>query len=240
MKGTVLQKMDKTALRQPARKKFVVSVEGNIGSGKSTFLSHFASCSDAEIHHEPVPRWCDVDGHNLLSLLYQDPQKWSFSFQSMVQLTRLQIMTRPPQGRVKLIERSLQNNRHCFLDIGREMGALSEPEHAVLTEYYDWMEENLDIGLDLIVYLRTSPEVAYQRTRSRNRPEEKGISLAYIQLVHAHYEKWLLGHAAAESNSTPVLVINANQSKEDLVRVYQEHHRRVLGLDAIQQPAIPS
>ena len=60
---------------------------------------------------EPVPRWCDVDGHNLLSLLYQDPQKWSFSFQSMVQLTRLQIMTRPPQGRVKLIERSLQNNR---------------------------------------------------------------------------------------------------------------------------------
>ena len=30
------------------------------------------------------------------------------------------------------------------------MGALSEPEHAVLTEYYDWMEENLDIGLDLI------------------------------------------------------------------------------------------
>ena len=82
--------------------------------------------------------------------------------------------------------------------------------------------------------------MAYQRTRSRNRPEEKGISLAYIQLVHAHYEKWLLGHAAAESNSTPVLVINANQSKEDLVRVYQEHHRRVLGLDAIQQPAIPS
>ena len=66
LKGTVLQKMDKTALRQPARKKFVVSVEGNIGSGKSTFLSHFASCSDAEIHHvsasvrvsySSIPQW---------------------------------------------------------------------------------------------------------------------------------------------------------------------------------------
>ncbi len=30
------------------------------------------------------------------------------------------------------------------------MGALSHPEFAVLTEWYDWLERRADIGLDLI------------------------------------------------------------------------------------------
>ena len=34
------------------------------------------------------PQWCDVKGHNLLHKLYEDPKRWSFQFQSYVQLTR--------------------------------------------------------------------------------------------------------------------------------------------------------
>ncbi len=60
---------------------------------------------------EPVSKWCNVDGHNLLDLLYKNPQKWSFAFQSMVQLARLNIVTESSNSRVKMIERSLQNNR---------------------------------------------------------------------------------------------------------------------------------
>lgn len=30
------------------------------------------------------------------------------------------------------------------------MGALSPPEYAVLTEWYEWLEKKADIGLDLI------------------------------------------------------------------------------------------
>ena len=33
-------------------------------------------------------QWCDVKGHNLLHKLYEDPKRWSFQFQSYVQLTR--------------------------------------------------------------------------------------------------------------------------------------------------------
>ena len=40
--------------------------------------------------------------------------------------------------------------RFCFLEIGKEMRALSPPEYAVLAEWYDYLETNLDIGLDLI------------------------------------------------------------------------------------------
>jgi septin family protein len=44
---------------------FTVFVEGNIGSGKTTFLNHFAS-ADVQILSEPVEMWRNVEGHNLL------------------------------------------------------------------------------------------------------------------------------------------------------------------------------
>lgn len=44
---------------------FTVFVEGNIGSGKTTFLNYFAN-SDVHILSEPVEMWRNVEGHNLL------------------------------------------------------------------------------------------------------------------------------------------------------------------------------
>lgn len=46
----------------------------------------------------------------------------------------------------------------------------------------------MDLNLDLIVYLRTSPEVAFNRMRARNRKEESGAPLSYLQCLHEAYE----------------------------------------------------
>ena len=48
------------------KKPFTVIVEGNIGSGKTTFLNHFAKFKDVEVLQEPVNKWRNVQGHNLL------------------------------------------------------------------------------------------------------------------------------------------------------------------------------
>ena len=54
---------------------FVVSIEGNIGAGKSTMLKFFEQYTDVELIPEPVAQWCDVKGHNLLGKLYEDPKR---------------------------------------------------------------------------------------------------------------------------------------------------------------------
>ena len=54
---------------------FVVSIEGNIGAGKSTMLKFFEQYRDVELIPEPVAQWCDVNGHNLLGKLYEDPKR---------------------------------------------------------------------------------------------------------------------------------------------------------------------
>ncbi|OQR74215.1 deoxynucleoside kinase-like [Tropilaelaps mercedesae] len=71
------------------RRNLTIVVEGNIGSGKSTFLNSFSGLSDITILTEPVNRWKNLGGkHNLLELIYKDPLRWNMAFQSYVQLTR--------------------------------------------------------------------------------------------------------------------------------------------------------
>ena len=56
---------------------FTVVVEGNIGSGKTTFLQHFNKFSEeVEILAEPVDKWRNANGHNLLQMMYEDPHRY--------------------------------------------------------------------------------------------------------------------------------------------------------------------
>ena len=76
------------SLRNKKEKRpFTVVVEGNIGSGKTTFLELFNKKEIVEVITEPVEEWRNVGGHNLLQLMYDDPSRWSHIFQSYVQLT---------------------------------------------------------------------------------------------------------------------------------------------------------
>lgn len=48
------------------QKLFTVLVEGNIGSGKTTFLEHFQQFEDVTLLTEPVEAWRNLRGWNLL------------------------------------------------------------------------------------------------------------------------------------------------------------------------------
>ena len=95
---------------------FTVIVEGNIGSGKSTFLDHYRNLSDFAVFQEPVDKWRDLDGHNLLELMYTDPRRHSYTFQSFVQLTMAQLHAAKTNKRIKMIERSLWSARYVFAE----------------------------------------------------------------------------------------------------------------------------
>ncbi len=89
-------------------KPYTIVVEGNIGSGKTTFLEKFLDRpSVVEVLPEPVDKWRSVHGHNLLDMMYGDPKRWSFLFQNYVQLTVLQQHSRVTDKPVKIMERSL-------------------------------------------------------------------------------------------------------------------------------------
>ena len=68
----------------------------------------------------------------------------------------------------------------------------------VLFSWYDWLNSNIGLPLDLIVYLRTSPEVAYKRLQARGRKEEAGVPMKFIEvdLIKFNYDwDWLHKYA---------------------------------------------
>ena len=81
----------------------IISIEGNIGSGKSTimkFLSNnfdnFVSLNGENLKicylEEPVDIWnsfTDKQGKNIIENYYSDQKKYAFQFQMMAYISRL-------------------------------------------------------------------------------------------------------------------------------------------------------
>ncbi|KAF5270185.1 hypothetical protein FQR65_LT05665 [Abscondita terminalis] len=219
-----------TNIKTPTDRPFRVSIEGNIGAGKSTLIKYFSSFSGIETYPEPIEWWRNLDGHNLLELLYTDSDKWYTTFQMYVQLTRLKVQTSPPKSSttVQMFERSVQNNRHCFVEQARHANVIHHADYAVIDEWYKWAKKNCDIALDLIVYLRSTPEVVYERMLSRNRPEETCVPLQYLKDLHESHERWLMSDDVS-LNTTPVLVLDADSTLEDIFEQYKKNTNKILG-----------
>ena len=58
----------------------------------------------------------------------------------------------------------------------------------MLTAWYDYLisNPNLNLGADLVLYLRTRPERALERLRDRSRKEESLIQEQMVQDLHSH------------------------------------------------------
>ncbi len=115
-------------------KQVLVRVEGNIGSGKSTFLRKASSLKDVETAAGPMQKWTNFRGSNLLEISYTDPERWIFSFQSYALLTLKQEEDRPIVKRVKLMERSPQSV-HCFNLLALQRGKLTAVEYELLEKF---------------------------------------------------------------------------------------------------------
>ncbi|XP_039744812.1 thymidine kinase 2, mitochondrial [Pteropus medius] len=208
-------------------KKLVVCVEGNIASGKTTCLEFFANTTDIEVLPEPVPKWRNVRGHNPLGLMYLDACRWGLTLQTYVQLTMLDRHTHPQTSPVRLMERSIHSARYIFVENLYRSGKMPEVDYVVLSEWFDWIVRNIDVSVDLIVYLQTTPETCYQRLKMRCREEEKVIPLEYLAAIHDLYEEWLIKGGLFPIGA-PVLVIEADHDMQKMLELFEQNRDRIL------------
>ncbi|CAG9864309.1 unnamed protein product [Phyllotreta striolata] len=206
---------------------FTVAVEGNVGSGKTTFLQHFNKNQNVAVLAEPIDMWRNCSSYNLLELMYQDPKKWSFTFQSYVQLTMLRQHQRKTRQPIKLMERSLYSARYCFVEKLCRDGLMAKPSMEVIDQWFNYVTKLEDTQLDLIVYLRTSPEVAFERILKRNRSEERTVAFEYIRDLHDIHEAWLYNKTLHKCKA-PVIVLNADLDQSVIEEEYMKFEPHIL------------
>ncbi|KAF5397035.1 Deoxynucleoside kinase [Paragonimus heterotremus] len=132
--------------------RFTVTVEGNIGCGKSTFLRYFEQLStNAEVLQEPIYLWKDTRGHNLFELMYQDSTRWAVPFQAQVLVTLLDRQLKPQTAPVRLVERSVYSCRYCFVENMHKDGHISASDYDELDGIFKWAFKEKAGPINLIV-----------------------------------------------------------------------------------------
>uniref|UniRef100_A0A8C9KM04 Thymidine kinase 2 n=1 Tax=Panthera tigris altaica TaxID=74533 RepID=A0A8C9KM04_PANTA len=159
--------------------------------------------------------------------MYRDACRWGFTLQTYVQLTMLDHHTRPQTSPVRLMERSIHSARYVFVENLYRSGKMPEVDYVILAEWFDWIVRNIDVSIDLIVYLRTTPETCYQRLQMRCREEETVISLEYLDALHRLYEEWLF-KGGLFPVAAPVLVIEADHDRKKMLELFEQNRDRIL------------
>ncbi|XP_054164702.1 thymidine kinase 2, mitochondrial-like [Oppia nitens] len=213
-----------------AKKMLTVCFEGNIGSGKSSSLKYLCDKYDKVMSLcEPIDKWHDLRGHNLIEMLYKDLTRNAFAFEHFAQLTRLEMYANQQHTDdhqmkpIRLMERSIYSARYCFTQNLFQSGNLSKPEFIILDEWFKWLSSKSCLKVDLIVYLRTSPETVFQRVKNRSRSEEQEIPIDYLRSLHELHDKWLLSDIKQSENSPQVFTLNADLPQKQLLSLLDSH-----------------
>lgn len=198
----------------------VINVEGNIASGKTTFLERIGEEVEAIIITEPVDKWRNVRGVNLLEAFYNDPARHVFPFQVYATYTMLQNhLIANPQCPIKLMERSIYSSQ-CFVECLFREKHINQLEKNILDECRDGAVAQFQrhVTPDIIIYLQSNPEVVYQRILERGRAEEASISLDYLQQLHEIHEDWLINKRLFQLPTSVIITLNANNSIDDMLK----------------------
>ena len=186
----------------------IISIEGNIGSGKSTLLANLKTCFNEKnvniiFLKEPVDEWTkitDENGKTILEKFYTDQEKYSFPFQMMAYISRLKLL-RDTINEINLnkqdnilkhiiiSERSLFTDKMVFAKMLYDSKKIEYINYQIYLNWFDTFAQEFPV--EKIIYVKTDPEICYERIEKRNRDGEDNIPLEYLKSCNDYHDKML-------------------------------------------------
>ena len=197
----------------------IYSIEGNIGSGKSTLIK-FMKKNLTWIKHrkiiylqEPVKTWESfTDGKsNIIEKFYENQKEWAFSFQMMAYISRIAQLKKtvqkyPQESYIIITERCIETDKNVFAKMLYVDDKIDPINYQI---YLKWFDEFVyDLPIQSYIYLKTEPEICIQRIIKRDRKGET-ISLDYLKKCHSYHNDWL-----DEKNNKLVIDVTQKMSNE--------------------------
>lgn len=182
----------------------LMSIEGNIGAGKTTFIENLEKwCRENGRHdivflREPVDIWDEVrdpvDEETILKKFYKNPEKYAFPFQVMAFISRLSLLEETikqnPNCSVIICERSLCADNNIFAKMLYDDALIENVCFQIYSKIYN--EFSGRFVVDGIIYMDASPEKCFQRIAKRGRDGEGGIEMEYLKKCKKYHDEWLL------------------------------------------------
>jgi deoxyguanosine kinase len=178
----------------------LISIEGNIGAGKTTLVGLLKEELGDSVSFcpEPVEKWSschDEDGRSILRNFYEDKARWGLTFsvyviQTQLSALRLCINSAMRTGvNVVIAERTVYTGRHVFTRLLRQHGKINQMEQQIYESFFD---DSAGPPVNMHLFLRTSLPNCAARMRNRGRKGEGKIDQRYLSDVEQAHEQWLL------------------------------------------------
>lgn len=218
-------------------KPILLSIEGNIGAGKSYLLKSLRERNpNWQFIDEPVDFWQSLkneDGKSLLEVFYADQRRWSYTFQNCALLSRYNNIetsiktygdkfaekhdgdaeaSQRPTPVIFITERCLDTDHQVFAKMLASDKMLGSLEFDLYQRWFKLLEETAT-PLSAIVFVDTVPETCSSRISMRGRNGEEGIPLAYLQSLDKFQRAWV------DSTHVPVVRVESSmvENVEDFV-----------------------
>jgi deoxyadenosine/deoxycytidine kinase len=201
----------------------IVSIEGNIGSGKTTakeklkeYIMKGNGMESTVFVDEPTDEWQTIQddkGVPILVNLYSDIKRFAFRFQMMAYISRLKKLRdalRNPNIKIIITERCLITDAHVFAKMLYDSKHIEEDEYQIYTRWFD--EFAKEVEPSCIVYFKVSTEVCMNRIKKRSRSGEQDMQYEYLDRCNRYHDDWLI---TDPTTIIPVLILNANEENCD-------------------------
>jgi len=202
----------------------IYSIEGNIGSGKSTLFEElrkvYANNSNIIFLEEPVGLWEKIknkQGETMLQLFYKNKSKdsvtsknYAFQFQIMALSTRLAILKKAIEDnngkKITIItERCLHTDKEVFAKMLADKTEIESVEHQIYLNLFDTFIN--DYPVNNVIYIKTAPKKCHERIHKRARVGEEVIPLKYLEDCHIYHENFLDPDVGLQARQ---MVLNGN------------------------------
>jgi len=182
----------------------IITIDGNIGCCKTSILNYFHKNYKTAIDIEPIESWTEY-----LKSMY-DSDNSTYNFQIKVWIDRCWIQEK--SNVIVLMERSPYFIKNVFVEKAFEDKTINEDEYNNIHKLHKTTDELWQPNA--YIYLRSDPEMCYNRIKKRGRESEKNIKLEYIKRIHElHEEKYKV---ALENNKNIIVIEAENKTIPDI------------------------
>jgi deoxyadenosine/deoxycytidine kinase len=183
-------------------KPIIISIEGNIGSGKTTFITELMNSEKMKTNNticflkEPVNLWESIKNTNnetMIECFYKEQEKYAFPFQVMAYVSRIALIKQAIANGYKYIftERCIHTDKNVFLKMLYESNKVEKMNYDIYNMLFETFTQEYNI---YHIYIKTTPEVALQRVIKRDRAGESNISLEYLTMCNNYHNDWLVNN----------------------------------------------